>query len=595
MLGPAQSRDLTAPVAVSLDRLVPRDHFYRHLEAALDLGFVRDWVWESYPNRGRPSIDPVIFFKLYLVMFFEGIRSERQLLALAADRLSVRWYLGYGLDEELPDASSFTRFRQRLGLDVFRRFFEHVVDLCQDAGLVWGQELLADATRVPGNAATDSLVPRLSDVVGDHLSALFGAATTPTEADEAAHADSGRWDLLEECRLAPSRPPSGPYRRLSDRKVSRTDPDAAAMSMRDGRTVLGYQDHYLVDGGKARIILHSLVTPGDVAENQVLLDQLRRTLFRRKLRPKHLVADAKYATGENIRALEEQGICAYMPLPEWDKSSSYYHNAAFTYDGERNLYRCPQGQTLRLEWIDEAGERTIYRARAASCNACPVKNECTTSKQGRMISRSHHAEYLDRVRGYRGTAAYEKALRKRNVWVEPLFAEAKQWHGLRRFRLRGLVNVNIEALLVATGQNLKRWLQSTGWGRRGLPGMASAVPAVAPPFRDRVGAPMSPNAVGNNRLVPSVRGPRPVLQEAGPSVLKKEERLVGFARIHGLDGRADGPHHGDDLSARTGLCAGLGPIPVARHDDPERGRDARVQLVRLCHEQPCHLHRSQRA
>ncbi len=481
MLGPAKSRDLGRPVAVSLERLVPRDNFYRHLEARLDLGFVREWVGDAYPSRGRPSIDPVVFFKLYLVMFFEGIRSERQLLALAADRLSARWYLGYGLDEALPDAAGFTRIRQRLGLAVFRRFFERVLDLCQEAGLVWGKEVLADATRVPGNAATDSLVPRLREVVDDHLLALFRGDAVPGDPAAAAPDGSGRWDLIEECRLDPSRPPSGAYRRLSDRKVSRTDPDAAAMAMRDGRTVLGYQDHYLVDGGRARVILHCLVTPGDVAENQVLLDQLRRTLFRRKLRPKHLVADAKYATGENIRALEEQGIRAYMPLPEWDKSSPYYHNAAFAYDGEHDVYRCPRGQVLKLKWIDEDAERAVYRARAADCNACPVKNECTRSKQGRLVSRSFHAEHLDRVRGYRGTAAYEKALRKRSVWVEPLFAEAKQWHGLGRFRLRGLVNVNIEALLVATGQNLKRWLQATSWGRRGLPGAASAVPAAASP------------------------------------------------------------------------------------------------------------------
>jgi hypothetical protein len=76
---------------------------------------------------------------------------------LAADRLSVRWYLGYALDEPLPDAATLTRLRQRLGLPFFRRFFEHVVDLCVDAGLVWGQELVADATRVPANADIDSL------------------------------------------------------------------------------------------------------------------------------------------------------------------------------------------------------------------------------------------------------------------------------------------------------------------------------------------------------------------------------------------------------------------------------------------------------
>lgn len=90
MLGPAQSRDLDRPVVMSLDRRVPRDHFSRHLDESLDLGFVREWARDADSDRGRPSIDPVVCFKRSLVMVFEGIRSERQLLALAADRLSVR-------------------------------------------------------------------------------------------------------------------------------------------------------------------------------------------------------------------------------------------------------------------------------------------------------------------------------------------------------------------------------------------------------------------------------------------------------------------------------------------------------------------------
>lgn len=118
----------------------------------------------------------------------------------------------------MPDASGFTRIRQRLGLAVFRRFFEHVIDLCVDAGLVWGKEVVADATRVPGNASMDSLVPRLSEVVDDHVVAVFGSDPAKAPPDGAR-----RWDLLEECRLDPARPSSGPYRRLSDRKVSRTE------------------------------------------------------------------------------------------------------------------------------------------------------------------------------------------------------------------------------------------------------------------------------------------------------------------------------------------------------------------------------------
>ena len=104
-----------------------------------------------------------------------------------------------------------------------------------------------------------------------------------------------------------------------------------------------------------------------------------------------------------------------------------------------------------------------------SATRVPVKAECTGSDRGRMIHRSLYADYLERVRSYHATEAYQKAIRKRKVWVEPLFAEAKDWHGLRRLRLRGLLNANIQGLLIATGQNLKRFLAATGWGRRHAP------------------------------------------------------------------------------------------------------------------------------
>jgi transposase len=141
----------------TLEDLVPRDHFYHHLERTLDLGFVRDLVRDAYAEAGRPSIDPIVFFKLQLVLFFEGLRSERQLMQVVADRLSLRWYLGYDLTEPLPDHSSLSRIRERYGREVFRRFFEAIVEQCISAGLVWGRELYIDATKVAANAALASL------------------------------------------------------------------------------------------------------------------------------------------------------------------------------------------------------------------------------------------------------------------------------------------------------------------------------------------------------------------------------------------------------------------------------------------------------
>src|SRR3954451_17914286 len=161
------------PRDLSLEHLVPEDNFYRRLGAQLDLSFVREMVAPLYAKGGRPSVDPVVFFKLQLVMFFEDLRSERQLMRVASDRLSLRWYLGYDLFEPLPEHSSLTRIRERFGLEVFRRFFEAIVAQCIAAELVWGQELYIDATKVAANADLDSLQPRFA--VEAHLTQLFAA------------------------------------------------------------------------------------------------------------------------------------------------------------------------------------------------------------------------------------------------------------------------------------------------------------------------------------------------------------------------------------------------------------------------------------
>src|SRR3954451_6714656 len=182
MMG-SKDRVFAPLVNVSLEQLVPTDHFYRYLHRSLDLTFVRALVAPFYAAGGRPSVDPIVFFKLQLCMFFEGIRSERQLLRVAADRLSLRWYLGYDLAEALPDHSSLTRIRQRYGLAVFRRFFEAIVERCREAGLVWGKELYFDATQVKANASLDSIAPRFA--VEAHLGELF----TDDVADESSPKD----------------------------------------------------------------------------------------------------------------------------------------------------------------------------------------------------------------------------------------------------------------------------------------------------------------------------------------------------------------------------------------------------------------------
>jgi len=286
------------------------------------------------------------------------------------------------------------------------------------------------------------------------------------------------------CRLDPQRPAvsASGYARLSARRVRRTDPDAALMTTAaGGRAPLGYQTHSVVDGGRHRIIVHALVAPADVMEGQPMLDFLWRVRFRWKVRPKRAVGDSKYGTAANIRALEDAGIRAYLALPNHEhRDSPDYPLAAFRYDAERDRFWCPQGHPLRRERTNPRREFYGYRAEPAVCNVCPVRAACTPGTYGRQVHRSFHAASLDRVRAYHATESSKRAMRKRGVWIEPLFGEAKDGHGLRRFRLRGLPKVNTEGLLVAAGQNLKRWLVATGWGRRHAPCGALTLPRATP-------------------------------------------------------------------------------------------------------------------
>ncbi len=358
MLGPPKARDLDRLVLMSVESSVPQGHFYRHLHRTLDLSFVRDLVADRYAVAGRPSIDPEVFFRLQLIMFFAGIRSERQLLEQATYNLAMRWYAGYNLDEPLPDHSSLSKIRARLGLPVFRRFFEVITEQCIRAGLVWGDELIFDATKVRANASMDSLVPRLHLLTEEHLASLEQQEPPTT----LAALNDARWDVLDECRLDPERPSSGGYERKSDRLVSRTDPDAMAMRTNGQKATLGYHDRYTIDGGRARIILHAMVTPADVMENQPMLAMLRRVMFRWRVKPKRVIADTTYGTAENVREIEESGIFAYTPLADWDRRADYYGPSQFAYDAEHDTYTCPQGMTLPRETAKYTERVVVYRA-----------------------------------------------------------------------------------------------------------------------------------------------------------------------------------------------------------------------------------------
>jgi Transposase DDE domain len=199
-----------------------------------------------------------------------------------------------------------------------------------------------------------------------------------------------------------------------------------------------------------------------------------------------MTGDTAYGTVENIAALEREHIRAYVPLPDYESRASLFSKQAFRYDALQDAYICPNNERLPLSKIAYTEREKRYQADPARCQSCPLKSHCTTSDQGRQIKRSFDEEAVERVRSSHQTEAYKKAMRKRSVWVEPLFAEGKDWHGMRRFRLRRLWRVNSEALMRAAGQNLKRLLKKRGRHPRS---QVSANVLSKPPFQEHLQLP----------------------------------------------------------------------------------------------------------
>lgn len=449
------------PHVVSLEAIVPEDNFYREVEDKLDLTFVRDMVRHLYAPFGRPGVDPVVFFKLQLIMFFEGIRSERQLMDTVAMRLDCRWYIAYDLNENVPDHSALSKIRDRFGITIFQQFFEHIVQLCIDADLVWGQEFYFDSSMVLGNASFEKQVPRFYwNATQEHLEQLFADDEPPVDPAPSVPTLVQRYDGTQAVVKGNS------YKKQADYWVNPVDPSASPLG-HDRR--LGQRLHYVVDGGKSRIILACLVTPSAIQDQTPMLDLAWWSRFRWHTQPSIAVADAKYGTGYNLAMLEQNGITAFIPpfKQAAAKRAKRFPKSMFTFDPAHNCYICPQGQTLTYR--NTYRGVLSYKAKPKICRACPVKAQCTTHKWGRIVSHSIYKPWEDRVMAYLDTPAYKKAMRKRQVWIEPRFAEVKQWHEGRRFRLRGMLKVNIEALFKAAGLNIKQLLKGKSHQNRPKP------------------------------------------------------------------------------------------------------------------------------
>jgi transposase len=144
---------------VNLDKRVRSDHPLRRIRATLDLSFVRKGVAHTYGQKGNKSVPPEVIVRMMLLLFLDDIKSERELMRIIPERLDYLWFLGYGLDDQIPDHSVLGKARKRWGKEVFASLFSQVVQQCVAAGLVEGSKIHVDASLIEANASLRSVKP----------------------------------------------------------------------------------------------------------------------------------------------------------------------------------------------------------------------------------------------------------------------------------------------------------------------------------------------------------------------------------------------------------------------------------------------------
>ena len=361
-----------------------------------------------------------------LAGFLLGIVHDRRLMREAQVNVAIRWFVGYGLHEMLPDHSSLTRIRQRWGAERFRWIFQRSVKACVEAKIAKGEVVHVDASLIRANVSWESLAVRHADAV--------------------AEANEDDADVAERTSRQTGR----------HKKVCTTDPEASmATNGRNRRLEPSYKQHAVVDDVRG-VVLDVEVTTGEINEGQVILERIDAAAATTGAPISTVTADAGYAYAKVYGGLERRGVNAVIPTKA-EPIRSAVPTRRFAYDAKNDLLKCPRGKILRP--TRSVGHGRFFYARSRDCRRCDLATLCLSKgrRNKAVVIGDDYPALLRARRRRQRWSEEEQDLYRRHRWrSEGYHGEAKTWHGLARAVRRGLDNMRIQAFLTATAINLKR-------------------------------------------------------------------------------------------------------------------------------------------
>ena len=444
-----------------LDDYVDEDNQVRVIDVFVDeldlaaLGFER----VQPASTGRPGYSPGCMLKLYLYGYLNQVQSSRRLEREARRNTELMWLTG----KLAPDFKTIADFR-RDNAEAIRSACSAFVAICRGLGLLAGGVVAVDGSRFKAvNTRDKNFTPgavrrRIEQAEASIARYLQALDTADRQDGETAELRGRRIkDRLVSLRrqVRELQAVEADLATAPDRQISLTDPDARAMATNGkGTGMVGYNVQAVVDATHHLIVAHEVTNQGhDCSQLANMTRQAKAATGCEELR---VLADRGYFSGEEILACEQAGATPYVPKPltSGAKAEGRFGKADFVYLPDRDVYRCPAGQTLPWHMATVEHGMTLHRYRA-----CAIKGQCTTSLH-RRITRWEHEAIIDAMQQRLDREPH--AMRIRRQTVEHVFGTLKAWMGATHFKTKRLKNVAAEMSLQVLAYNLKRVIAILG-------------------------------------------------------------------------------------------------------------------------------------
>jgi len=444
---------------VSISALVPDDHILRAVDASIDFDFIYDEVKDLYSeNNGRPSIDPVVLIKLITLQVLFGIRSMRQTIQEVEVNLAYRWFLGYGLQEKIPHFSTFGKnYKRRFEeSDLFEKIFAKVLMEAINCGFIKSDTVFIDATHVKANANKNKYVKKMAQ----HRAHKYSRdLLLEINADREEH---GKKPFDDDDNNNDGDGSQSSGMKTKEIKESTTDPESGMFHKGEKERCFAYTASVACD--RNNFILGVKAAPGNVHDSQVFTDVFQEVNAQFP-EIEAVVVDSGYKTPGICREIIEAGKLPVMPYKRPMTKEGYFKKYEYVYDEYYDCYICPNDQVLKYSTTNRDGYRE-YKSDPNICCGCSMRMQCTQSKNfTKVVTRHVWQPYVDIAEDIRYTQRGKELYKMRSETIERVFADAKEKHGMRYTRYRGLRKVQHYLTLLFACMNLKKlamWKKKMG-------------------------------------------------------------------------------------------------------------------------------------